>query len=145
MRTIIIAILLILSSAAASAQHFPSDDDLMALIQSRVDEARAVGIVIGVMEADGTTRIVAYGDAGPDAQPLGEESVFEIGSITKVFTGILLADMAARGEVLLTDPVAKYLPAGVTMPSRGGRENYLAGLIHAVLRIAEAPDKFIAV
>ena len=128
MRTIIIAILLILSSAAASAQHFPSDGDLMALIQSRVDEARAVGIVIGVMEADGTTRIVAYGDAGPDAQPLGEESVFEIGSITKVFTGILLADMVARGEVLLTDPVAKYLPAGVTMPSRGGREITLLDL-----------------
>jgi CubicO group peptidase (beta-lactamase class C family) len=46
-------------------------------------------------------------------------SVFEIGSITKAFTGILLADMAARGEVSLTDPVSKHLPAGVTMPSRG--------------------------
>ncbi len=128
MNKVFLAALVILSSAAASAQHFPSDEDLMTLIQSRVDEGRAVGIVLGVMEADGTTRIVSYGDAGSYARPLGEKSVFEIGSVTKVFTGILLADMTARGEVSLTDPVAKYLPEEVTMPSRGGREITLLDL-----------------
>jgi len=120
--------LAVLSPAAAVAQHFPSDTDLMTLIQSRVDEDRAAGIVLGVIEADGTTRIVSYGDAGPYARPLGEKSVFEIGSITKVFTGILLADMVARGEVSLEDPVAKFLPDGITMPSRGGREITLLDL-----------------
>ncbi|MEO7410181.1 MAG: serine hydrolase domain-containing protein [Sphingomicrobium sp.] len=44
---------------------------------------------------------------GSDANAL-----YEIGSITKVFTALLLADMAAKGEVKLDDPVAKYLPAG---------------------------------
>ena len=67
--------------------------------------------MLGVLEADGSTRIVSYGNAGTNAQLLGEKSVFEIGSITKVFTGILLADMVLRGEVSLSaDPVAKYLP-----------------------------------
>lgn len=113
---------------AAAAQHFPSDVDLTGLIRSRVEEGRAVGIVLGVMEADGTARIVWYGDAGPNARPLGARSVFEIGSITKVFTGILLADMVARGEVSLSDPMAKYLPSGVTMPSRGGRQITLLDL-----------------
>ena len=70
--------------AAAAAQHFPPDGELTTLIQSRVEEDRAVGIVVGVMEADGTTRVVSYGDAGPSARPLSERSVFEIGSITKV-------------------------------------------------------------
>jgi len=117
-----------LVTGGASAQHFPSDEDLTGLIRSRVEEDRAVGIVLGIMEADGTTRIVGYGDAGPNARPLGARSVFEIGSITKVFTGILLADMVARGEVSLSDPVSKYLPSGVTMPTRGGREITLLDL-----------------
>src|SRR5690606_1090005 len=60
--------------------------------------------------------------------PLDGNSVFEIGSITKVFTTVLLADMAARGELALDDPVAKHLPAGVTMPSRDGREITLLDL-----------------
>ena len=79
--------------------------------------------MVGVLDADDSKRIFAAGDAGPGARPLGAQSVFEIGSITKVFTGILLANMAAKGEVSLDDPIAKYLPEDeVTMPTRGGRE-----------------------
>ncbi len=44
MNKVFLAALVILSSAAAFAQHFPSDEDLMTLIQSRVDEGRAAGI-----------------------------------------------------------------------------------------------------
>ena len=112
----------LLFPATAPAQHFPSLEDLTELIRSRVQEDRAVGIVLGVMEVDGSTRIASFGEAGPDARPLGPKSVFEIGSITKAFTGILLADMVARGEVSLSDPVSAHLPDPVTMPSRGGRE-----------------------
>jgi CubicO group peptidase (beta-lactamase class C family) len=54
--------------------------------------------------------------------------VFEIGSITKVFTGTLLADMVDRGEVKLSDPVSKYLPGNVKVPSRNGREITLLDL-----------------
>ena len=123
-RTLLVLCAVVLAApATAYAQHFSSDEELTALIRSRVEEGRAVGIVLGVLEADGSTRIVSYGDAGPNARPLGALSVFEIGSVTKVFTGILLADMVARGEASFTDPVAAYLPDEVTMPSRGGRES----------------------
>lgn len=37
-------------------------------------------------------------------------SLFEIGSITKVFTGVLLADMHLCGEVALEDPLSRHLP-----------------------------------
>ena len=126
--TLVLFAAALLLPGAAGAQHFPSDEDLSALIRSRVEEGRAVGIVLGVVEADGSTRIVAYGDAGPNARPLGAESVFEIGSVTKVFTATLLADMVARGEVSFSDPVSDYLPDEVTMPSRGGREITLLDL-----------------
>jgi D-alanyl-D-alanine-carboxypeptidase/D-alanyl-D-alanine-endopeptidase len=116
-----------LPALPAAAQHFPSNDSLTALIRSRVEKG-GVGMVLGVLEADGTTRIVSYGSAGLDAKPLGSKSVFEIGSITKVFTGILLADAVDRGLVSLNDPVAKHLPPGTKVPSRNGREITLLDL-----------------
>jgi CubicO group peptidase (beta-lactamase class C family) len=84
--------------------------------------------VVGVVDAQGR-RIVAYGslDKG-DPRPLNGDTIFEIGSATKVFTSLLLADMVQRGEVALADPVAKYLPAGVKVPERGGRTITLVDL-----------------
>jgi len=111
-----------------AAQHFPDEAGLLELIRARVDSGRAVGIVVGVLEADGTRRYAAYGDPGPDARPLSAESVFEIGSIAKAFTGILLAEMAARGEVRLDGRVADHVHDGVRVPSRGGREITLLDL-----------------
>jgi len=148
--TSMVALLLSVLAFAACAReepgaqrHFPPDDAIQALIQSRVDEKRAVGIVVGVMEADGSTRIFAAGEAGPDAQPLGERSVFEIGSITKVFTASLLADMVATGEVAYDDPVAKYLPEGeVSMPSRDGKEITLLDLATHRSALPRMPDNF---
>jgi len=48
----------------------------------------------------------------------GPQTIFQIGSVTKVFTALLLADMAERGEVRLSDPAASYLPGlpGGTSP-----------------------------
>lgn len=107
------------AAAPAAAQHFSSASELSEIIRSRVEEGGVAGIVLGVMEADGSTRIAAFGNPGPGALPLDSGSVFEIGSITKAFTGILLADMVATGEVSLSDPVADYLPDSVAVPSRG--------------------------
>lgn len=139
-RTLVLFAFALLIPSCAADQNFSSDEDLTALIRSRVEEDRAVGIVVGVMEADGTTRVAWYGDAGPNARPLGPMSVFEIGSITKVFTGILLADMVARGEVSLADPVSSHLPSGVTMPSRGGREITLLDLSTQHSALPRLPD-----
>lgn len=93
-----------------------------------VEDVGVPGIVLGALEADGATRIVSYGTGGPDAPPLGPRSVFEIGSVTKTFTGTLLADMVARDEVALDDPVSMYLPVEVTVPSLGGRRITLLDL-----------------
>jgi CubicO group peptidase (beta-lactamase class C family) len=54
--------------------------------------------------------------------------VFEIASVTKVFTTLLLADIAQRGEVALGDPLAAYLPANVRVPQRRGRQITLVDL-----------------
>ena len=87
-----------------------------------------VGIVIGMIGPRGR-RVMAYGQSGAaNARPLDGRTAFEIGSVTKVFTALLLADMARTGDVALTDPVAKYLPAGAGVPARGGRSITLLDL-----------------
>jgi D-alanyl-D-alanine-carboxypeptidase/D-alanyl-D-alanine-endopeptidase len=114
--------------APAAAKQFPADAEVKSMLEDRIASGRGVGIVVGLLDADGGTRVVFAGSAGEGAQPLGPRTVFEIGSITKVFTGTLLADMVERGEVSLSDPVAKYLPPEVRVPSRGAREITLLDL-----------------
>lgn len=107
---------------------FPSDEEVREYVRPFVDKRQARGIVVGLIEPDGSRRVLIFGDAGEGARPLAAGSVFEIGSITKTFTGVVLADMVQRGEVKLDDPVAKYLPADVRVPSRNGRQITLLDL-----------------
>jgi CubicO group peptidase (beta-lactamase class C family) len=69
-----------------------------------------------------------FGLAKGDPRQLNGDTVFEIGSVTKVFTSLLLMDMVQRGEIALTDPVSKFLPLIVKMPERNGKKITLADL-----------------
>jgi D-alanyl-D-alanine-carboxypeptidase/D-alanyl-D-alanine-endopeptidase len=100
---------------------------LTRIVHERVDSKRSTGIVAGMVFADGSTRIVAYGDAG-HGKRLVAGSVFEIASITKTFTATLLAVMVQRGEVHLSDHVASLLPKRVSVPSHRGRQITLEDL-----------------
>jgi len=75
--------------------------------------ARHAGLVVGVrLQAES-----AYWHRG--RLPDGPRSIVEIGSITKVFTTTLLADLAREGLVALEDPVQRHLPERLRMPTRG--------------------------
>jgi serine-type D-Ala-D-Ala carboxypeptidase/endopeptidase len=60
--------------------------------------------------------------------PVSEKAISEIGSVTKLFTALLLADMANRGDAKLDEPVGDLLPPGTRVPSRNGREITLCDL-----------------
>jgi CubicO group peptidase (beta-lactamase class C family) len=109
-------------AAAQSSSPVPPNEEIRKILAERIDDAKqSVGIVVGVIEPSGR-RIVSYGAlAKGDKRPLDGDTVFEIGSITKVFTSLLMSDMVQRGEVALNDPIAKYLPSNVKVPERGGR------------------------
>jgi CubicO group peptidase (beta-lactamase class C family) len=66
--------------------------------------ASGVGAVVGVYR-HGTRRVFSYGDVQPD-------SLFEIGSLSKTFTALILAQMVAQGQVSLHEPVRELLPPG---------------------------------
>jgi len=110
------------AAQSASNSPLPSDAEIRKILVQRIDDYhQGVGIVVGVIGPQGR-RVVAYGKLNQgDARPLNGETIFEIGSVTKVFTSLVLADMVERGQVKLSDPVAEYLPADAKVPERGGR------------------------
>jgi len=126
-------LLLALSACGAARQpsRLPDPYDVKALLVQLVDvEKRAPGIVVGMIAADPEERwVVGYGrlSATDERVPDGD-TVFEIASITKVFTGILLAQAVVNGEVKLDDPISMYLPDGVTAPEYEGRSITLLDL-----------------
>jgi len=127
---------------AARAQGFQIPDDAKASVRLRVDNGYSVGIVLGVVDRAGA-RYFSYGStAKTGGQPVGERTVYEIGSITKVFTAVTLADMAIRGEVGLDDPVQRYLPDSVRVPSRDGKEITLRLLSGQRSGLPSVPNNF---
>ena len=107
-------------ASSAGAQAIVSDSAIRSILKTRVDSGRAPGIIVGVLE-NGKRRYIAYGSAGPGRPPLDEHTLFEIGSISKTFTSLVLADAVVRGEVRLDQPVSELLPAGTVVPSLNGK------------------------
>lgn len=127
---------------AAWAQSFPTDSEVLAIIQQRVEEKRSAGIVVGLVEADGSTRVIAFGDPGPGKLPLDANTVFEIGSVSKVFTATLLAQLVLDEKVALDDPVQKFLPADVTLPTRNQKAITLGHLAIQNSGLPRMPTNF---
>lgn len=112
----------------AAAQLSVSDSAVNAILADRIARKRAMGLVVVTLDEGKAPKIYTAGVSGLAGVPLDGNTVFEIGSITKVFTNTILADMVRKGEVSLDDPVAKFLPARVHVPERNGRKITLLDL-----------------
>ena len=117
--------------------QFPADAEIAKLIADRNATRPGQGIVVGALGPDGP-RFVAGGTGV--AAKVDRDTLFEIGSISKVFTALILADMVNKGEVSLDDPAAKYLPAGHHMPTRNGRQITLRDLSTHRSGLPRMPD-----
>jgi D-alanyl-D-alanine-carboxypeptidase/D-alanyl-D-alanine-endopeptidase len=136
-RLVLVATLVLLVCPVAGQTTFPSDEEVKALARRGVPIEGKGGLVIGLLGADGSRRVVPVADVPYDGRTL-----FEIGSITKVFTGILLAEMAERGEVRLEDPVQDLLPKGTAVPSRNGAVIRLVDLATHSSGLPRMPSNF---
>ena len=112
--------------------------ELGSAAEARIDGAPGVGIALGTI-VDGKTAIVLRGETGTAAK-LGRDTVFEIGSVTKTFTALLLAEMVGRGEVRLDEPIDELLPKGATAPTRGGMRITLLDLATQSSGLPRLPD-----
>src|SRR5438874_9097984 len=111
--------------AGQNSGDLPDDSEIRSLVAERIKalggEQTGVGIAVGTIALKGRKIISAGERRSDDPRPPDGDTVFEIGSVTKVFTALLLAETAEKNEVGLNNPVAKYLPAGFNVPEENGK------------------------
>jgi D-alanyl-D-alanine-carboxypeptidase/D-alanyl-D-alanine-endopeptidase len=111
------------------------DSDLaIALKSGPLAPEKHGGVTIGLVQ-HGVVRVFSYGTAKPD-------SVFEIGSITKTFTGLILAQMVEQGKVKLDDPVRELLPPDTVAKPASGSEITLIDISDQHAGLPRMPDNF---
>jgi CubicO group peptidase (beta-lactamase class C family) len=111
-KNLIVAALVTFSIRSPAAADFKKVDKL---VQPLLEADVIVGCVVGIVDGN-DKQVRGYGSIhhGKGDKPNGD-TIYEIGSVSKAFTGILLADMAARGEVKLDALLQDLLPRGVKL------------------------------
>src|SRR6185436_2931434 len=100
-------------------------------------------LVIGVLQR-GQQHVKGFGHTASNAPPDGR-TMFEIGSVTKVFTAITLARMNVEGKLALDDPVQQFLPKDVKLPEKNGHGITLKHLATHSSGLPRLPDNLFKV
>lgn len=104
-----------------------------------VNKSKAA-IVIGFVDPNGT-KIFSFGNMSTAHNiPVNQNTFFNIGSITKTFTTLLLANMVKQGIVNLNDPIEKFLPPSVKVPQLNGMKITLEDLADHTSGLPEWPS-----
>ena len=141
----ILALLLILAAAAGDAaadleQHRAAIDELVApLIENQV----VVGLTVGLTDGD-ESLVLGYGraDAAVDKAP-DANTLFEIGSLTKTFTALLLVLQVENGQLEYAQNAKSLLPEGKRMPNFEGIEISLEQLASHTSALPRLPDNLL--
>lgn len=143
-----VGIALAVISAIALAPRYSARAEIAAATRARIDEIAsapiahgdAPAIMVGVIS--GNDRMIrGFGETalGSGVRPTAATE-WEIGSITKTFTAMLLALYVQRGVVRYDDPLQKYVPDGVIVPRYGGRQITLLDLATHTSGLPKDPD-----
>lgn len=123
MRQVLALLMLLAPMHAALAQETSQ------ILSDRIErDGHGVGIVAATIE-NNTPQFTSFGSADADGQTaVDEKTLFEIGSISKLFGNLLLAQMVLEGTMDLQAPVARYLPQGTKLPQFEGQDITLLDL-----------------
>jgi CubicO group peptidase (beta-lactamase class C family) len=116
-------------------------DDVRINIEKRIAYEQSPSIIVAIIDKEGA-RYFNFGNVKMNGAPANEHSIYEIGSISKVFTAILLAQQVLDGKVKLDDPAQKYLPKEARVPQRAGKEITLAHLSDHTSGLPRMPSNF---
>ena len=116
MKTMLLALLTFSAPLTAFSADELLKKQVTELAQPFIDAEHVVGMSIGVINDDEQFS-VHVGKTDVNGAIPNDETVYEIGSVSKVFTGILAADAVVRGELTLDQPLRELLPRNVKMPS----------------------------
>lgn len=103
-------------SSATAKNTLPSQLQVDKMFQRKLGSDE-LPLVIGLIAGE-QTAIYSHGKMSPlSARRPDGDSIFPIGSVSKVFTGLLLAQMVESHHLSLSAPVENYVPAGVIVPT----------------------------
>jgi D-alanyl-D-alanine-carboxypeptidase/D-alanyl-D-alanine-endopeptidase len=108
-------------------------------IKKRIELGLNPSIVVGIIDKDGM-HFFNFGKKSANGSAADEHTIYEIGSITKVFTAILLAQQEIDGKLKIDDPIKNYLPPQVKVPQRGKKEITFGNLSDHTSGLPRIPD-----
>lgn len=115
--------------------------EVVTSINARINNGYSPSIAIGIIDKDGP-KYYLFGTKTAGGQPVNEHTIYEIGSISKTFTGILLAQAVLEGRVKTDDPAQIHLPSGVKLPTKDGQQITLGHLSDHTSALARMPSNF---
>lgn len=136
-----LCMVLLLSTASFGQSGKKLPDDVVTSINKRIEFGLNPSIVVGIIDKDGP-RYFNYGRKSENGPEANEHTIYEIGSITKTFTAILLAQQVIDGKLKLDDPIKNYLPAEVEVPLRGANEITFGNLSDHTSGLPRMPTNF---
>lgn len=107
----------VLLTVIGPAGAMPPRDAVERLVAPYIQDEWCMGVVVGLVDEGGRMTLGFGKRSATDRDVPGADTIFEIGSITKPLTALLLAQMHIAGEARLDEPVAKCLPAQVRLPA----------------------------
>lgn len=111
-------------------------------IKQRIEYQETPGIVVGIYE-NGKISYHAFGFADIQKnEPVSSKTLFEIGSITKVFTTSLAALLSQENKISFSDKAQKYLPSKAVLPEKDGKAITLEHLATAHSGLPRMPKNF---
>ena len=128
---------------ASSTSVFKITDEIKDRLNALVDSNRTkAAIVIGIVDPNGTQFYSNGKISNTNNTNVDQNTIFAIGSNTKVFTTVLLAEMVEEGLIKLNDPIDKHLPPNVTIPQYKGHKITIEDLATHTSGLPEFPSNY---
>jgi len=141
-------IILLISFVTVQCQESPEKTDKKGLpaevvetIERRIEEGLTPSIALAIIDSSGI-QYFNFGKTAKNGQEVDENTIYEIGSISKVFTGILLAQQVLDGDLKLEDEINNFLPDDIKVPVMGDTEITFGNLTDHTSGFPRMPDNF---
>jgi len=139
--TSLLFLILFLSTVSSGQSIKKLPDDVVNSIEKRIDFGLNPSIVVGIIDKDGP-HYFNFGKISKNGAEANEHTIYEIGSITKVFTAILLSQQVIDEKLKLEDPIKNYFPPQVKIPQRGASEITFGNLSDHTSGLPRMPSNF---
>jgi serine-type D-Ala-D-Ala carboxypeptidase/endopeptidase len=143
----IVIAMLIVAVASYQCTEKPKTEEIglpqevVASIEKRIQNGQTPSMALAVIDSSGV-KYYNFGKTTLDGKPVDENTIYEIGSISKVFTAILLAQQVLDGDVKLEDEINDYLPDSVKVPVMGDTPITFGNLTDHTSGIPRMPTNF---